>query len=277
MDQTMRYLVDGHVHFYPAFDFEVFFERALGHLLAANPTENGVQGIPFLLLSEGRQHDWFARWQEGADGSTDDKEYNFSRTREAVTLALSRRDGAGPLAYVVRGRQVVTRENLEILHLATELTIADGLPAEAVLGQIVDRGELAVLAWGVGKWLLNRGRLVDHLIDTVSSPFFFLGDNSARPWFWPRPPQFKRARERGIAVVCGSDPLPFRSEQAKPGSFGFSLEGPFNPDCPAESLTRLMTKTSNSCQPLCFGRRDGLVSFFLRQAKVNGRKHLGKS
>lgn len=271
MVQDMRYLVDGHVHYYPEFDFQTFFGHALRNLAMNNRKSATKQPfVSFLMLTEAKQHDYFADWQQTAGQERPGTEFTFRRTKEPFTLSLHQGLSDAPLAYVVRGRQVVTKENLEILTLASTQTIPDGLPATEVIQRSVDQGELAVLAWGVGKWLFDRGLLVDRLVDSITSPGFLLGDNSARPWFWLRPRVY---RQDHVTVISGSDPLPFRTEASKVGRYGFYIDGPFDSDKPAESLVKRLSAAQGDSPPVFFGRRDGLFSFLSRQARVNGRKH----
>ena len=68
---------------------------------------------------------------------------------------------------------------------------------------------LPVLPWGFGKWLGICGPLIAEEIATARPGELFLGDNSGRPAMSPRPRLFARAEARGLAVLPGSDPLPF--------------------------------------------------------------------
>ena len=72
------------------------------------------------------------------------------------------------------------------------------------MNRINEGREPAVLAWGVGKWLFKRGKIIRQLIETYDSPYLLLGDNSGRPSFWPTPNLFKQAKLLNIPIINGS-------------------------------------------------------------------------
>jgi hypothetical protein len=266
-----RLMIDGHVHIYDCYDLERFFTYAVKNLEYFYNTlyANGSPFERILLLSEARDKDFFSYFKERGRWS-DDSPYRFLETGEEEALILAR--GEQRLCWLLKGRQIVTRENLEVLAIASKQTIADGLPIETVIRQIEAKQELAVLAWGFGKWWFKRGKILKNLVETYNSPYLLLGDNSGRPTFWPVPQPFKRARSMKISIINGSDPLPFKGEEAKVGSYGFSLEGDFREDEPAKSLREILV----SLEPKIdfFGRRDGAISFLQRQSKIYSKKYL---
>jgi hypothetical protein len=178
------------------------------------------------------------------------------------------------LCYLLKGRQIVTKENLEVLAIGSGQTIENGIPIETVLERIIDKEEMAVLAWGFGKWLFGRSKIIKRIIKNYNSPDLLVGDNSARPTFWPIPRLFKGARALNISIINGSDPLPFAGEETKVGSYGFSVEGEFNENEPAKSLRDILVSPGLTIG--FFGRRDNTISFFRRQSKIYLRKYLEK-
>ncbi|MCP5046857.1 MAG: hypothetical protein GY940_06775 [bacterium] len=181
-----------------------------------------------------------------------------------------------PQCYVIRGRQIVTRENLEVLAVGTARTIPDGLPIETVIEKLVENEEPAVLAWGVGKWFFKRGKIIKKMMDRYRSPYLMIGDNSGRPTFWPTPRLFKKAAAMGIPDINGSDPLPFEDDFAKVGSFGFTVEGDFNKEKPNQSLKELLITPGIDSRIDRFGFRDPFMNFFKRQSKIYIKKYLKK-
>ncbi|MGB6167560.1 MAG: hypothetical protein WBF52_08235 [Geitlerinemataceae cyanobacterium] len=143
----------------------------------------------------------------------------------------------------------MTAENLEVLALATIGEMQEGLPTEVTIREVIDRGGIPVIPWGFGKWFGHRGALLSNLLQQEDSPTFFLGDNSGRPVFWPRPPLFEQAEQKGMMVLPGTDPLPFASQFSRPGKFGFAMSGNFDPAKPAESVKNLLKDASTSIQP----------------------------
>jgi hypothetical protein len=266
-------MVDGHVHIYDCYDLEKFFDNAVKnmnrffHMLY--PGESQSEKI--LLLTEGKKNDFFSRFKKDR-GFPNDSGYHFMDTKEDISLVLARHNK--PLCYLLKGRQIVTKENLEVLLVASDQEIEDGLPIETVIQRIIDKNDIAVLAWGFGKWFFKRGKIIHYLIKKYRFPGLFIGDNSGRPTFWPIPQQFKRAKELDIPIISGSDPLPFSDEVHKVGTYGFSVsvEGKFNSDEPAGSIWEILLSPEATID--LFGRRDATVPFFKRQSKIYLKKYL---
>ena len=76
----------------------------------------------------------------------------------------SERGYTGQTLYVIAGRQIITRERLEVLALCTAKEFADGEEVETVLDKVRRAGGLPVLPWGAGKWWGTRGRIVTELL-----------------------------------------------------------------------------------------------------------------
>jgi hypothetical protein len=264
-----RLMVDGHIHFYDCYNLETFFTNALKNLDRCHQQLDQGNG-PFeksLLLTEGKKNNFFARFkQEGTFPNS--AGFRFQETKEDMSLILIGENGR--LCFLLKGRQIVTKENLEVLLIASGREIEDGLSIDTVIRQIMDNNDMAVLAWGFGKWFFNRGKIIREVIHKYVYPGLFVGDNSGRPVFWPTPPQFNQARLLNIPILNGSDPLPFPGEENKPGSYGFSLTGAFDTEEPAGSLWKLLLSPETVFEP--FGRRDSAAAFLKRQIKIRLRK-----
>lgn len=270
-----RLVVDGHVHIYDCYNLEAFFHNAVKNMdRYYKSLYTGSEDTPYeriLLLTEGKKNDFFSRFKKDG-GFPNESGYRCLPTKEDYSLLLTRENE--PLCYLMRGRQIVTKENLEVLLVASGQEIEDGLPITTVIDRILDNNDMAVLAWGFGKWLFARGKVIAQVIRKYDSPGLFIGDNSGRPTFLPVPGQFKEAKARGIPIINGSDPLPFSDEINKVGTYGFAVEGVFNEDEPAGSLWEILLSPETPIDS--FGQRDNAISFFKRQAKMNLKKYLKK-
>ncbi|MDY6941324.1 MAG: hypothetical protein SWY16_27170 [Cyanobacteriota bacterium] len=241
-------LVDSHVHLYNCFDFDCFFDSALANFSVCAKNYHGSEDFtPFLLLTETRDDHYFqalSRSLEKDSERLDDrrnsplKTWTLHPTSESCSLRARSRDGRD--LYVVAGRQIVTAEDLEVLALLTDGDFEDGLPLETTVERTLAAGGVPVIPWGFGKWLGRRGTILEALLQDNPFPVLFLGDNSGRPIFWPRPPLFDRADRQGVRVLRGTDPLPFERESFRPGAFGFATRGPLDPERPARSLKQLL-------------------------------------
>ncbi len=258
MNNTPTIVVaDGHVHVYPAYDIKAVFRNLIQNLdrLAGLPAvatapalragaagfaesgtiENGIHTLAF--LAESREHDFFSRLQN-QDKSIVGNGLEVVSGPDPVCVTVGIR-GVGQVCLVA-GRQIVTRERLEILGLAMRAKIPDSLPAAEVIRRVVEAGGIPVLAWSPGKWLFARGRLVRDLIESDQGQILRLGDTTLRPTLWPAPRFMKLARERGMTVIPGSDPLPLAGEERFAGTYGFIYQGAFDALQPVASIGRML-------------------------------------
>ena len=148
--------------------------------------------------------------------------------------------------FLIAGRQLLSREGIEVLVIALEpehalySSPAGGHSAKELVHRGLDAGGIVVLPWGFGKWLGSRGRLVRGLADSVelkSHPLFFLGDILARCWPWPTPRVFRSQR-----VLPGTDILPLPGFEARLASYGFRIRGDFSAGAPSGSLLAMLRR-----------------------------------
>ena len=124
----------------------------------------------------------------------------------------------------IAGRQVITKQGLEVLALFNDVQYEDGVDIQTIIEKINDNEGIAVLPWGVGKWLGKRGSIITNLLDTNTPEKFAIADISARPALWPLPDQFKLASTSGYSFLYGTDPLPLKSDQSRIASAGMTME-----------------------------------------------------
>lgn len=264
------FLIDAHVHFYPCFDRQRFFDAALENFRAAAPAKSSaLRPAGYLLMSESRGHDYFRRFRAEAEGGNEGG-WSFGRTDEDCSILASR--GRADELALIAGRQIETAEGVEVLALACAEIFPDGRPLAATIAAVIEAGAIPVLPWGFGKWWLRRGALVTERLGSSEHPTIFLGDNSGRAQAAPPPRHFRLAAARGVMVLPGTDPLPFPDQADKPGSYGFRLDGELDPRCPAAGLKDILRALPD--QPPVFGRRESLGRFSLNQVRMQLRKHL---
>jgi len=264
------FLVDAHTHIYDCFDKAAFFRGASANFQhAARHLGRPSAPIGCLLLTERQDGHYFRQIYDGVD--TDNVGgWVFSRTAEDCSLLAQRHDGSETELLIVAGRQVATRERLEVLALGTGETFSDGLALPMALAAVVESGAVAVLPWGFGKWWFDRGRQIRNALDAGVPGQVFVGDNGGRPGLIPRPKQFGIAARRGIFDLPGSDPLPFRSEEARAGSFGFILDGAIDRLRPADGLKKLIRRQST--QPTLYGQQESVQRFVVNQLRIHALK-----
>ena len=251
-------LIDAHVHFHACFNRDAFLDAASRNF-ARGAAGMGITG-PFtgcLMLAETAGERYFLRWQRREDGVKFGL-WDFEPTAEPAAL-IARRRSDGERLLVVAGRQVRSREGLEVLGLATLEEFPDGLPFRDALARVRWSGALTVIPWGFGKWWFYRGALIEAVVCRAERPGICLGDNAGRLELAGRPRLFREAEARGIPVLPGTDPLPLPEHAGRAGAYGFLLEEGFDEEQPAQSLRR--TLRSLAAPPRTYGRCRDLTAF----------------
>lgn len=240
-------LVDAHVHFHPCYARDTFLDAAHGNFAAAYgriPNKAGFHGI--LVLVEGHGSNVFREWLGGSiaaprgdDHAAAPGQWRILATLEDCSLRAEHRSDGRALA-VVAGRQVRSRERLEVLALGTDLEYPPGLPFPDCLRLVCSSAPLVVLPWGFGKWHLRRGRRIAEVVRELRSEatgqHLFLGDNGGRPAQLGLRPEILESADPIRPLLSGSDPLPFPDHEDRAGSFGFWIEALHDPDRPWSSL-----------------------------------------
>ena len=169
---------------------------------------------------------------------------------------------------LVAGRQIITKEKLEVLALGTDADIPSGLSAGETISLAVKHAALPVLNWAPGKWWFRRGRVVSALLEQREIyPALAVCDITLRPQQLPRPRLMKTAAAGGLKVLAGSDPLPLAAEENLIGSYGIALQGNIEEQRPLHSFFRLINEQRQP--PLIVGRRSSLPHSIFRLARLN--------
>jgi hypothetical protein len=263
-------IADAHVHFYDCFDMEQVLDSAFTNF--QKEVDNPVKGTwcsAFLFLTETKGENWFGQFfRQAEEGSAPVRgmgKWSLHQTREACSLYARLNDQEG--LYIIAGRQIQTKENLEVLALGTIQDWEERAPLDELIGEISRLGALPVIPWGVGKWIGRRGEFIKGLLGKGDLPPFFMGDNRNRPSFWPRPNLFIQAEQKGLSVLPGTDPLPFPSEMWKIGKFGFRLSGSVDPDYPFRDIKKLLFDPM--ARPQHYGPLENPWRFFWNQVRMN--------
>jgi hypothetical protein len=217
--------------------------------------------------------DHYFRAFRDAPGKFNAGDWTFERTEEDSSLLARHRSELR--LVLISGRQVVTRERLEVLALGTDHEFADGLGLEEAVQSVRHSGAIVVLPWGFGKWWSARGQRVRDFLSSMCSSELFLGDNGGRLALAPEPSMFAAARARGIRTLPGSDPLPFASQNATAGSYGFSTEEVTLEGRPAEALKAAIRAVKEPTRT--FGRRESLLAFCRNQLAMQLRNRSGRA
>ncbi len=153
----------------------------------------------------------------------------------AEPIALRYDAGAVPI-LIIAGRQVVTAEKVELLLLGTLACPSDGTPLDALLAEQAPP-VIAVLPWGFGKWIGQRGSVVGAAL--ARHPGVLPGDIQARPGLLPS----KTLRRSRRVTLTGTDPLPIEGDRHRIGGFGQVMHVSIDPDAPATSVLTALRKS----------------------------------
>ena len=265
-------LADAHVHIYPGWPLDDFLDAAWTHFRRYHPPQRRSDSLdPFLLLTEGSGHRVFRALHSAAEthrweGSLPaPRRWRLHPTAEPISVLTESVEDAEVRIVIAAGRQVVTRERLEVLCLFSDRRVSDGLSLAETVDAIHESGGIPVTPWGVGKWIGRRGDILRQFLHKPPMPFW-LGDNGGRPSFWPTPRLFRIAANAGIGVLPGSDPLPLRADRYRAGSYGFRLAGSADPDRPAQVLRHRIRTLPKGFSP--YGRRLKTLPFLIRQIQL---------
>ena len=269
-------LLDAHVHIYDRYPLANFLDSASRNFREA-AEKLGVYGdiAGILMLTETSRDHCFSGLQRLADGIVTGEfnpdDWCFEHTEEPCSL-VAKRDDREDL-YIIAGRQIVTSERLEVLAIGADREYPEGLPLNDAIELVHESGALPVVPWGFGKWTGSRGKIVRQILLDEPGADLFLGDNGGRMRYWAEPVQFKIARENGIRILPGSDPLPFASEYWRPGSYGFMLNVPVNSMIPAAEIKKYLLDRDVAITP--YGRREGVLRFMKNQLSMQLIKYFG--
>lgn len=261
----MNLIADTHVHLYSCYDLPLAVRSLLGNLgrLDERAAKAGFLAEragdhAFRDLQEGRLR--LATAGLGVEPSS-----------EAGALALT--EGGKQCLWLFAGRQIVTRERIEVLALTADLSIPDRLPAAQVIEAVLAEGGIPVLSWAPGKWFLARGRLIRGLMTRFGPGKILLGDTSLRPTVWPEPRLMRLGARQGIGIVAGSDPLPFAGEERYLGTWATRLDGPFEPQRPVTSVRAVLM--SPDTRHTRMGKRGSPLET-LRRLRKNAASRAGR-
>jgi len=249
---------DHHVHYYPQFSWQTLLDSSWQNLTdaAAGRFEAEMCHAAICLL-ETQDSNWFDSLPNSLSASSS---WQVDSTHSKLAMRLHKSDGR--TLTIIKGRQLVTRENLEVLVLGDNTPWRDVPSLEECLQRAPEL--VLVLPWAVGKWLGARGEIVSNAINS-SSHLLNIGDNGGRPCLWSRVRQFELAQNNGLPVLPGSDPLPLKGAETRAGTNGIFVSGNLNDDSGVENLLRSLKDNAIADT---FSLRRGALGFVYDQIKL---------
>jgi hypothetical protein len=267
-------LIDGHVHIYEQFDLNHFFASGFSNFAKAAETMGLKQYRPVFVLLDRHGSGWFDKLsalcgQNGTWGNLSDS-FLIEKTGEEASLIVRSQNPETETAFLIAGRKIITRENLEVMALGTVRDFEDKRSLHHTVDSVRQSGAVPAVAWAAGKWLGNRGRILDALLDDPGG-ILYLCDNGNRPWFWKQPRHFTKARKKGIGIISGSDPLDLATEAGQAGRVGFVIHGEVTAiGFPARDMCRYLK--DGSVKISCYGPLQRGFVFLRNQVRIRMTK-----
>ena len=249
------YVVDGHVHFFPALTTgDEFLDTLAAHLPPAKH-----RGF---FLFETTDRPPFAALDQGLSGrgwrmTSDSDEYTATFVRDEQVLRA------------FGGYQITTAERLEVLTIGVSPPAARN-SLTRTLQLVFESGGVAIVPWGFGKWWFRRGKIVKRLIDdTAATPDrWYLGDIGGRG---PYDSSLLRAGMRHRRpLIAGSDPLCLPGYHRHLGRYGTRWESPrWQEKLPDLAALRTLSPDDRL---IPFGRRVSLATALSSQWRLRRRR-----
>ena len=263
----MELFADGHVHIYPFMSVENVLNAASRNFFGSHENTASGYEIGILLVADPAGVRGYDRLLDHGQDACRDEECQWLPT-ESSDRSVTFQHASGRKIIAVRGQQLITTEGLEVLGIGQKSDLSSGLALPEMLEGIRAAGGWSIIAWGVGKWTGRRGRLVTEMVVSESQPpSIMLVDNGGRPWLWSRVPQFEVAKEHGVRVLAGTDPLPLKGEESRIGSYGFRMSVDHGPGEPViDSFCRALEDPSVPTHAI--GTQMGIGRFASNQIRI---------
>lgn len=264
-----KLLIDGHVHFYPNYNFQIAIRDGITNMITAGEKMNPGESVTTVWMLTERWDCSFFKQLSANPAAYDFEGYRFENTEEdtAVKVIINEKQEH----YIISGWQIVSSDGLEILGLALKEHITDRSLSTTDLIEAVNAADgIPVLNWAPGKWFFNRGKIVERILKNQEPGHFVVGDNPLRNVCWPKPKLMQYAADKGFSVIAGSDPLPFDGEEKYIGTYGIVAKTAFDPQKPSSSIRKLLRQSRQKLNII--GRRNGICEFISRETRIMLKK-----
>ena len=270
-DHNHCLIIDAHVHIYDCFNVDNMLTSAYKNIRKHADNYGAIKNYTsLLLLTESNGYNYYEALKNNIVPKNSDRDLLLSDWEIIPSTQyindnslLAMQNSQGHTIYIAAGRQIITMEGIEVLALSCSTQIKDGLSIDKTISRLTDMDALVILPWGVGKWLGKRGDIVLKLLNRLEPNDIAIGDISGRPKIWPQPKHFKLAKQRGIKILSGTDPLPLRGEERKVGEYGSLLSIQNNISLETEKLKNIICTNKSNIRS--YGKQENICNFFVNQ------------
>ncbi len=265
------FLIDGHVHIYDCFDMQLFCDSAYENFhRQAIRLNRGDDFCGVLLLAEKAGQKEFRQISASLERGQEIHfgHWKVSLTEEPYTLEIT--NSKGNTLYLVQGRQLNSREGLEVLALVSADNICDNTPLVDQVKEIRKKRAIPVIPWAFGKWLGKRGGLLKLFIQKEKKHSYFLGDNGGRPFLFPSRLFAEYKKQQRSIILSGSDPLPLENEENRIGSFGIYIDQKPEGNAIGAQIQNLLENAN--ARFICYGKPMPLLKFLRNQYLIRKKQ-----
>ncbi|HZB26962.1 MAG TPA: hypothetical protein VE282_00250, partial [Gemmatimonadales bacterium] len=131
-----------------------FLDNARANFRAAARQAGLTNTIGCLWLTDTPEERSFRRLSRPGVMGEQMARWSLNQTSESTSLVAVHESGEKIL--LLAGRQISTRERLEVLALGTELDLPSGESLGDTIAAVREQGAIAVVPWGFGKWWFRR-------------------------------------------------------------------------------------------------------------------------
>lgn len=242
----MPILIDTHIHIYESYTPEILFQAFRDNTIRAK------SNVGAMVLVEQEGSNFFSKLKSG-EGLPPNSSIIESDSTSFIIHTPSL-----PNIIIVAGRQITTKEKIEVLAFGTQVGIPDGTPIRDTINQILAAEGVPVIAWGASQWLFKRRKLINQLLKEYTPNQLIIGDSALRPTFWREPCIMRNARKNGFTILAGSDLLSTSDQALRAGQYAERYDK--NIDL-TQPITPQLTKLLCEKQTTVFGRRSTLKEF----------------
>ncbi len=263
---TAEFLLDAHVHLHSDVKPEDLLDAAATNLrrLASRNIDDLDRTALCLALTETHGAHRYTELAQRVGERVG--EWRIESTGEDFSLRLCGPHGVA--VVLLAGRQLATREGLELHALGISPEMAAQLPCDgtvdAALRDVIACGATPVLPWGFGKWTLRRSARIVRLLQSHVDRLY-VSDSALRPRGRSCGKHLALARRLGIPVLAGTDPLPLPGEFQRAGTYACWLAGDAGEQPPGAAIKSLLAHRS---QPRIVGVRCGRIAAWSRALQM---------
>jgi len=186
-------VIDTHFHFYPNFSFEACLDACLTNVKKLGIEKKDLQIM--LCFTERYDCNFFEKME-------------YPQLKQISDNLKTLHYKQVPF-YFLRGYQIISTENIEVLALGCPERLPDKIfNAAELCHKIQQANAVAVLPWGLGKWLGKRGKIIQSVLDENKN--VCVGTTALQPIVFRN--MFIK-KFTGHVVLFGSDALPMTGEE----------------------------------------------------------------